>query len=97
MLRLADHWVWDCWIADDGDLYHVFFLKAPRALGDAGLRHDRATIGHASSLDLVDWIYHGTALAPELDGWDDLALWTGSVVRGDDDVWRMFYTAINTG
>ena len=27
---------------------------------------------------------------------DDLAIWTGSVRRGDDGVWRMYYTAINT-
>lgn len=25
-----------------------------------------------------------------------LALWTGSTVRGDDGIWRMFYTAVNT-
>jgi beta-fructofuranosidase len=26
-----------------------------------------------------------------LGRWDDLALWTGSVARGDDGVWRLFY------
>ena len=36
------------------------------------------------------------ALRPARGGWDDLAIWTGSVVRGDDGRWRMFYTAINT-
>jgi hypothetical protein len=49
MLRLEDAWIWDSWIADDGERYHLFFLKAPRALADAGLRHPAATIGHASS------------------------------------------------
>ena len=96
MLRLPDDWVWDSWIADDGERYHLYFLKAPRALLDPGLRHTRATIGHATSPDLHEWTYHGEALVPDPAGWDDLALWTGSVVRGDDGVWRMFYTAINT-
>jgi beta-fructofuranosidase len=96
LLRLPDDWVWDSWIADDGERYHLFFLKAPRALLDAGLRHARATIGHASSTDLKDWTYHGDALVPHPSGWDDLALWTGSIARGDDGVWRMYYTAINT-
>jgi beta-fructofuranosidase len=96
VLRLPDDWVWDSWVADDGERYHLYFLKAPRALLDPGLRHTRATIGHATSADLHEWTYHGEVLAPDPTGWDDLALWTGSVVRGDDGVWRMFYTALNT-
>ena len=65
MLRLAEAWIWDSWIADDGDRYHLFFLQAPRALGDPGLRHTAATIGHATSRDLVDWEVHADALRPE--------------------------------
>lgn len=97
MLRLEDRWIWDSWVADDGDRYHLFYLQAPRSLGDGGLRHTRATVGHAVSGDLVDWEVLPDALGPEPGGWDDLAIWTGSVVRGDDGLWRMFYTAINTG
>jgi beta-fructofuranosidase len=96
MLRLEDAWIWDSWIADDGERYHLFFLKAPRALEDAGLRHTAATIGHASSLDLVDWDVHADALLPDAKRWDDLALWTGSAVRGDDGTWRMYYTALSS-
>jgi beta-fructofuranosidase len=96
MLRLEDHWVWDSWVADDGERFHLFFLKAPRALADPSLRHARATVGHAVSTDLRDWEVLADALGPEPGGWDDLAIWTGSVVRGDDGRWRMFYTAINT-
>ena len=96
MLRLAEQWIWDSWVADDGERYHVYFLQAPRALGDPALRHTRATIGHASSDDLVEWAYHGTVLGPDRSGWDDLALWTGSVVQGDDGRWRLYYTAIST-
>lgn len=96
MLRLPDDWVWDSWIADDGDRYHLYYLKAPRALGEPSQRHTKAVIGHATSYDLVDWQVHPDALLPSPRGWDDLALWTGSVVRGDDGVWRMFYTALTT-
>jgi beta-fructofuranosidase len=96
VLRLADHWVWDSWIADDGERYHLFFLQAPRALGDPRLRHEAAVIGHASSPGLTEWEYHGVAFAPAASGWDDLAVWTGSIARGDDGVWRMYYTALST-
>jgi beta-fructofuranosidase len=96
VLRLPDDWVWDSWIADDGERYHLYFLKAPRALVDPGLRHTRATIGHATSTDLHEWDYLGEVLAPDPGSWDDLALWTGSVVRGEDGLWRMFYTALGT-
>jgi beta-fructofuranosidase len=96
MLRLPDDWIWDSWIADDGDTYHLFFLQAPRALVDPSRRHTAATIGRATSADLRTWDYRGIALGPADSGWDDLALWTGSVVRGDDGVWRMFYTALST-
>jgi beta-fructofuranosidase len=96
LLSLTEYWIWDSWVADDGERFHLFFLKAPRSLGDGGLRHARATIGHATSTDLVEWRYLGDALLPDPGGWDDLAVWTGSVVRGEDGLWRMFYTAINT-
>lgn len=95
MLRLDDAWVWDSWIADDGDRYHLYFLQAPRSLADPGKRHLNATVGHAASTDLVDWEYLGECFGPAEAGFDDLAIWTGSVVR-DGDRWRMFYTAVST-
>jgi beta-fructofuranosidase len=95
VLRLDDHWIWDSWVADDGDRYHLFFLQAPRSLGDPELRHLSATVGHATSTDLVSWDYHGPCLTPAETGFDDLAIWTGSVVRAEDG-WWMFYTAIST-
>jgi beta-fructofuranosidase len=98
MLRLDDHWIWDSWIVDDGDLYHLFFLKAPRALGSPGNRHVNATVGHATTRDLVRWDYLGECFRPAPageGGFDDLSIWIGSVIR-DHDRWRMFYTAIST-
>lgn len=96
MLRLTDDWVWDSWIADAGDLYHLFFLKAPRALADPGLRHTAATIGHATSKDLTLWEVRADALLPAAKRWDDLAIWTGSIARGGDGVWRLYYTALSS-
>lgn len=95
-LRLEDRWVWDSWVVDDGDRYHLFFLQAPRSLGDPDERHTAATVGHAVSDDLVSWEVLPDALGPRVGSWDDLAIWTGSVVRTDDGRWRMFYTAIST-
>jgi beta-fructofuranosidase len=95
VLRLDEFWVWDSWVADDGDAYHLYFLQAPRSLGDPALRHVHAAVGHATSTDLVSWEYHGQCLGPSETGYDDLAIWTGSVVRAGDR-WWMFYTAIST-
>ncbi len=95
MLRLEDQWIWDSWVADDGDGYHLFFLQAPRSLGDPGKRHVNARVGHSVSDDLVTWDYLGECFGPAETGFDDLAIWTGSVVR-DSDQWRMFYTGIST-
>ncbi len=96
MLRLAASWVWDFWIVDDGDRYHLFFLKASRALIDPDRRHWRATIGHATSTDLKNWTELADAVVPDdSPAFDDLATWTGSVVRDDTGTWRMFYTAVS--
>lgn len=97
MLRLPHHWVWDSWVADDGEHYHLFFLKADRNEAGTSSRHTRAVVGHATSTDLTSWSEQPDALNPCAGGWDDLAIWTGSVVRDDDGRWRMFYTAISRG
>jgi beta-fructofuranosidase len=95
MLRLPDAWTWDFWLADDGDQYHVFFLFASRALQDEGLRHRRAAIGHAVSDDLQNWVQVRDALvAGEAPAFDDLATWTGCVVRDHDELWRLVYTGV---
>lgn len=90
---LPDHWVWDFWIADDSETYHMFFLHAPKALGSPDLRHRNARIGRATSRDLKAWTYHGHAFpAGEAGAFDETATWTGSVLRGPDGLWRMYYT-----
>lgn len=93
MLRLPDSWVWDFWLADDGERHHLFFLYASRALRDPDARHYRASIGHAVSDDLVEWTRVDDALVrSDAGGFDDLATWTGSVIRHPDGTWFLFYT-----
>jgi sucrose-6-phosphate hydrolase SacC (GH32 family) len=93
MFRLPEAWVWDFWLVDDGQQYHVFFLYASRALKDPEQRHYRASIGHAVSHDLSTWERVADALVrSDPPAFDDLATWTGSVVRHSDGMWYMFYT-----
>jgi beta-fructofuranosidase len=90
---LPDSWVWDFWTAPDGDTVHLFYLFAPKSLGDPELRHRNAAIGHATSTDLTDWTDHGPVIEHGLPGSADAtATWTGSVVRDPSGLWRMFYT-----
>jgi beta-fructofuranosidase len=97
MLRLADAWTWDFWLADDGRAYHLYFLKAPRHIGHPDQRHWNVSIGHAVSLDLADWTAAADAIAPsDSPAFDDIATWTGSVVRGGDGTWFMFYTGVGS-
>jgi beta-fructofuranosidase len=37
MLRFADRWIWDFWLAQTETAYHIFFLQAPKTLGDPNL------------------------------------------------------------
>ena len=76
-------------------MHHVFYLQAPRSLGDPELRHHNASIGHAVSADLRSWTVQPEALRPGPPGsWDDLATWTGSVIEHDGR-WYMLYTGIS--
>lgn len=94
-LRLPDKWVWDFWFARKDDEHHVFYLQAPRSLGDSELRHHHASIGHAISGDARQWTVVDDAIQPGPSGaWDDLATWTGSVLERNG-LWHMLYTGIN--
>ena len=95
-LRLNEKWVWDFWFARDGSDYHIFYLQAPKSLGNPDLRHTHASIGHAVSKDLQNWDVLPDALTPSnrTDAWDNYATWTGSILR-HNGCWFMFYTGIN--
>ena len=93
VLELKDHFVWDSWYVKDGDIWHGFYLKAPRSIGDPDLRHFNVSYGHATSVDLKTWTHLGTSFAPaQGPAWDDYTTWTGSIVRGDDGQWHLYYT-----
>lgn len=96
-LRLQDRWIWDFWLARDGEDYHVFYLQAPRSLGDPELRHFNTSIGHAVSRDLREWQTLPDALYPGPPGaWDGHAVWTGCVIR-HEGIWHMLYTGVHVG
>ncbi len=94
-LRLPGKWAWDFWLAKDGTSHHMFFLHAPKSLGDQLARHFAVTIGHAVSDDLHEWRILPDALRPSPQpAFDDLATWTGSVIQAPNGRWLMFYTGV---
>lgn len=95
---MPDHWLWDHWLLDDGSRYHLFFLRASRALHDPDRRHWRASLGHAVSDDARAWTLCPDALVhADAPSWDDKAIWTGSTVIKPDGTMRVFYTGISHG
>lgn len=95
-LRLPDKWVWDFWLAREGSDYHIFYLQAPRSIGDPELRHWNVSIGHAVSQDLRRWEILPDAIHPSLSSqsWDNYTTWTGCVLR-HQGLWYLFYTGTN--
>lgn len=92
MLSVDGRWVWDFWIADDGDSFHLYYLNAPDSLEHEDFRHRNARIDHAVSTDLVEWSLVGNALDASGGEADDAtACWTGCVVPHEGR-WTMFYT-----
>lgn len=93
-LRIPGKWIWDFWLVRENDRHHVFYLQAPLSPGGPALRHHQASVGHAVSPDLRSWRVLDDALRPGPPGsWDDLAIWTGSVIDHADR-WYMLYTGI---
>jgi beta-fructofuranosidase len=97
VLKYQDRYVWDHWMYDDGEDFHIFYLQAPRLTKNASERHLNASIGHATSKDLKNWNEIGTALQKSQPGsWDDVATWTGSVIRNPKtDEYFLFYTGVH--
>jgi beta-fructofuranosidase len=91
-LRLPDHWIWDFWLITHANVHHLYFLKAPKAIGDPDARHWNVSIGHAVSADLHTWSVVADALSPSTTAaWDDKSTWTGSVIEHNGQ-WAMLYT-----
>jgi len=87
--------LWDSWFIKKDNKYHLFHLQT-LPLKDSEKRHDNnVSIGHAISTDLINWKELPTALIPSTgDAWDNLTLWTGSVIEKDGKYY-MFYTGKN--
>jgi beta-fructofuranosidase len=96
VIRLHNNWVWDFWFAQDESDIHIFYLQAPRAIGDESLRHWNVSVGHAVSQDLLRWEILPDALIPssEYGAWDNFTTWTGSIIK-HAGTWFMFYTGTN--
>lgn len=68
--------------------YHLFFQQVPGSLTWETAQH----WGHATSDDLLRWSEHEPALSP---GDGDEGVWSGSLVRQDDNRAVIFYTAVS--
>jgi beta-fructofuranosidase len=91
-LSFDDRWIWDFWLARNGDDHHVFYLQAPKSIGNPEARHWNVSVGHAMSQDLVSWTVLPDAISPGPAGsWDDASTWTGSVLEKDGR-WYLLYT-----
>jgi len=94
-------YLWDCWFANDkiGQL-HAFYLQADKETCnfDPERRHNQASVGHAIRHDST-WIEVTDvkpALAAAVDGWDNISIWTGSIIFDPrSDHFYMFYTSRN--
>ena len=98
MLSLTADWLWDHWLYRRNEEWHLFFLRAPRALGNPDLRHDHARLGHAVSTDMRSWRELPDALTPRsgTDFFDSRTIWTGSTLTLPDGGTRVFYTGTST-
>ena len=96
MLQIKDKWLWDFWFAQDGSETHIFYLQAPKSIGDPVLRHFNVSVGHAVSRDLINWNLLPDAIQPGPQGsWDDMSTWTGSIIRQFGQ-WYMYYTGASS-
>jgi beta-fructofuranosidase len=90
----STHWIWDFWLIEHSGVWHCFHLQAPRSVHPDD-RHWHASIGHATSADLVEWERQRDALhAGEPGSPDETSTWTGSVAADPDGGWLMAYTGI---
>ena len=87
--------LWDSWLIKDNNRFHIFYLQSIPSKDPEERHNSYVTIGHAVSEDLIHWKELATSLEPgENDSWDNLALWTGSVIKKDEKYF-MFYTGRN--
>ncbi|MDQ6693630.1 MAG: hypothetical protein M3014_04315 [Chloroflexota bacterium] len=77
----------DSWYYVEGDVVHCFYLTCPKSIA----RHEAWDIGHATTINLVDWSIHPLALHKgEPGSYDGRGLATGSVIRYKDRYWLAY-------
>lgn len=86
-------YLWDAIIYKVRNTYHLFYLQADKGI-DISKRDEHPVIGHAISRDLMTWKILKDALVPSKTGWDDLAIWSGNIIK-KDDFYYYFYTAVS--
>ena len=71
--------------------YHLFYI-----FQDPGLPRGGHCWGHVSSVDLVHWVHHPTALAPAADD-PDVGIFSGNGFVNKDGVPTLMYFGIDAG
>lgn len=96
VLKFVDKWVWDSWYVCDGDLWYSFFFQVFKSIGDLELCYWEVSYGYVMSMDLINWDYLGICFG-FFNGlvWDDMVIWIGLVVKGDDGNWYFFYIGVS--
>ncbi len=82
----------DSWYAQNGGVYHQFFLQFDYVNEPSEYRYARQTIGHSISTDLIHWEYVGTAIDGTLADWLGPGVATGSIAKYDG-MWYMVFTS----
>ena len=76
------------------DTFHLFYTRGLRDVPFAETWND---LGHATSLDLVNWTELDGVVPHRPGNWDNLQIWSPCivpVVTGTDTLFYMFYTGI---
>jgi len=77
--------------------YHLFYIcQDPARRTGTEFWQQGHCWGHASSIDLVHWVYHPTALAPE-PGDPEVAIYSGGAVLNKDGVPTLVYHGYGAG
>jgi beta-fructofuranosidase len=89
-------YLWDPWILNDGDVYRLFYLMAPKPVPPLNF-WSKGTIYGAVSKDLQNWKFTGIVLEPEPSNtWEAGRILAGSTYK-EDGIYYLFYSASGAG
>ncbi len=84
-------YIWDHWFLNENGGWFKYFLQAPSRYTEDE-RHEYAGVGCAFSDNLEDWKYYGEIFHADKNRWFNTSIWTGSVVKHEDN-YDMFFTS----